>query len=688
MASPRLNEDSGKTCPVCFEKFIKPKKLPACGHTLCENCIHLHLSSVKHEQESELEDFQCPVCRSSNHIHKDHELLAWVQSLEDDLEVLCGDRIQETTEDNSSVWCTPCKVYEIEAVAEVKCLNCSETLCQKCCRIRHSVELFRDHITVNISDKTGNNKLENELLTKYLVCQLHHGKLLSFVCEDEDTVCCWECILLKHRSCSKVVEIKEIATKESNDRGTEQLKNRIARITAHSKQIIASKKENEIENKQEKDKILANIQEMRRKVNDVFDVLQETITEQCNALTKKNNLVALDDIEILQGINKELSVSDSLVTKLRQNESENLRFVLLRNLKTAVKHHETGVLEMGNACKKYGFELGTKDILNNIVELGPNDSGKLATVLETEHSTILPEYTERKLLRNCAVKLKSYHKVVAKNSSSDLPPIYSSIAFLPNKYVFLVDSTYGFCCLLNEDFTMLSSCNLMTHKTDQKDKWRRPHCVTHAKNDIVAVSVPRQNKIVFVEANANLNVKGELVTKYQPKALQRLKNGEYAVSWNQPVAFGVIALSGCYSIEEKVYFDRDAEGRILKSFEYMVVDEDRSHVLQSCNSTKAVYCFDLLANPKFKYAPDNYFRPCGLALDNDGNAYVCDRANSMIHVLTPQGISVRIVQDGCPKFPVSLGFPLWGMQFVAASSDPPSRQYLYEFELSGKNIKG
>ena len=677
MASARLNEDSGKTCPVCFEKFIKPKKLPACGHTLCENCIHLHLSSVKHEQESELEDFQCPICRSSNHIPKDHELLAWVQSLEDDLEVLCGDRIQEITEDNSSVWCTPCKVYEIEAVAEVKCLNCSENLCQKCCRIRHSVELFRDHITVNISDKTGNNKLENELLTKYLVCQLHHGKLLSFVCEDEDTVCCWECILLKHRSCSKVVEIKGIATKESNDKGTEELKDKIARVTAYSKQIIASKKENEIENKHEKDTILASIQEMRRKVNDVFDVLQETITEQCNALTKKNNLVALDDIEILQGINKELSVSDSLVTKLGQHESENLRFVLLRNLKTAVKHHETGVLEMGHACKKYGFELGTQDILNSIVELGPNDSDKLATVVETEHSTILPEYTERLLLRNCAVKQKLSHKVVLKNSSSDWPPIYSSIAFLPNNHVFLVDSAYGFCCLLKEDFTMLSSCNL-----DQKKESRKPHCVTHVKDDIVAISVPRQNKIVFVEANANLNVKGELVTKYQPKALQRLRNGEYAVSWNRPVAFGVIALSNCYSVEEKVHFDRDAEGRILMSFDYMVVDEDRSHVLQSCNSTNAVYCFDLLGNPKFVYRHTDDWWPEGIALDSDGNIYVCDRANSMIHVLSPQGSPLRIVEDGCPNNPVIIGFHLGGMQFVVTSGERLGRKYvsLYEFK--------
>jgi len=29
------------TCPVCFHIFVKPKTIPTCGHTFCEDCIQL-----------------------------------------------------------------------------------------------------------------------------------------------------------------------------------------------------------------------------------------------------------------------------------------------------------------------------------------------------------------------------------------------------------------------------------------------------------------------------------------------------------------------------------------------------------------------------------------------------------------------------------------------------------------------
>lgn len=114
------------------------------------------------------------------------------------------------------------------------------------------------------------------------------------------------------------------------------------------------------------------------------------------------------------------------------------------------------------------------------------------------------------------------------------------------------------------------------------------------------------------------------------------------VSWEDPVAFGLLALNGC-SYDEKVYFDRDANGRIFRCINYMAVDEKRAHIVQPCSLDQAVYCFDFQGIPKFTYSHQNLSYPRRVAIDHEGNIFVCDYSNSVIHVLSEQGQLVRLI---------------------------------------------
>lgn len=100
------------------------------------------------------------------------------------------------------------------------------------------------------------------------------------------------------------------------------------------------------------------------------------------------------------------------------------------------------------------------------------------------------------------------------------------------------------------------------------------------------------------------------------------------MSWQDPVAFGIYRFTCSTSINcsiERVYYDHDAEGRELKTFDFMAIDETRSHIIQPCSSDETVYCFDFKGNPKFAYN-NNVGLPRGVACDADGNKYVCDQA--------------------------------------------------------------
>ena len=190
------------------------------------------------------------------------------------------------------------------------------------------------------------------------------------------------------------------------------------------------------------------------------------------------------------------------------------------------------------------------------------------------------------------------------------------------------------------------------------------------------MSIPDQKKICLLsteDKTASLKVKAAFSTKFTPKALCGLKNGDIAVSWQDPVAFGMSRFTYSTSVScsvEKMYYDHDAEGRKLKTFDFMAIDESRSHIIQPCSSENAVYCFDFGGNPKFAYS-SNLGLPGGEACDDHGNVFVCDVAKTCIHIISPDGLGIRVIMDGCPKEPLAIAFDASGTQFaVTRKSDP------------------
>ena len=186
------------------------------------------------------------------------------------------------------------------------------------------------------------------------------------------------------------------------------------------------------------------------------------------------------------------------------------------------------------------------------------------------------------------------------------------------------------------DFTPFTSCSL-------------------SKDSNVAVSVPEESKIYVFTTDEKLKCQLKITTTRKPIAIHCLENTDIAVAWKEPVAFGII--SSDETPTEKVYFCKDQEGRQFKTFEYMAVDEIRKHVIQPCLTDKAVYCFDYEGYPKFKYTSANH--PYGVALDGDGNVYVCsysEYAIHTIHTISPTGKTIRIIKENCPTNPRAIAF--------------------------------
>ena len=125
-----------------------------------------------------------------------------------------------------------------------------------------------------------------------------------------------------------------------------------------------------------------------------------------------------------------------------------------------------------------------------------------------------------------------------------------------------------------------------------------------------------------------------------------------------------------YSYCEKVYFTKDTSGRQLQSFQYMAVDEKRAHIIQPCIVEKAVFCFDLGGKPVFRYSPNDLQEPKGVAVDDDGNVFICESIMDSIHVVSPEGTGITIIDksQGCPPKPLAIGYHKGDNKFAVTES--------------------
>ena len=180
---------------------------------------------------------------------------------------------------------------------------------------------------------------------------------------------------------------------------------------------------------------------------------------------------------------------------------------------------------------------------------------------------------------------------------------------------------------------------------------RRQQYAADLGNGLIALSLTTDKKICFV-SSSDLTYKGEIVCQRTPKAICALSSCELAISWEDPVAFGIIVLQGG-SYSEICYFTKDKKGRVLKSFDHMAVDKKLRHIIQPCVVDKKVYCFKLDTEPVFAYENEDLTEPRGVAVNPDGIIFVCNRvANGSIHILSEYGLPITIVKESVPTCPL------------------------------------
>ena len=668
------------TCSICYGDFINPRKLPGCYHTFCENCVLTYITNIESNDKGSCE-FHCPNCRRKIPIPESAEdLQNWVKSLEI---LIKEENMASNTgsdESASNELCVSCKDEGASVLAEKYCVDCGEGVCAKCSRIRHRPKLFRDHAIIDLEASTKTN-YDNDstlhALSEYLRCSDHPNKCVSFVCMDDNILCCTECVIENHRYCDTVEKIESLSSKSENESTITKTKGRVEDTVSQIKDLIDFKKQNGSDNvtevKKKAEMLTDTVKEIRTKINTLFDVLEERIASKAKAISKKCGMEVEEDSSKLKDISKTLTEHITVIDHAVTVASDNQTYVILRNLAIKIEEAAMSFSEACQNCCRHGMDLKIQPILQNLCELGTNDTDQLAEVTEEFEKTPLPGVAESLLCFHRKVEKVAEHDILPENAPYSYPEYYGMIYTRDpraTRRMFLV-STYGrFCCSVDNNYKA-------TECFENGFLTGNPYGLTELKHNVIAVGLPEEKKIVLLSENEesnNLEIVGHVKTKFQPKAICGLRNGNIALSYDKPVGFGILSFKWCLytcRFKEKIYFVKDGAGRPLKTFDFMAVDENRSHVIQPCTKDKAVYCFDFEGNPKFKYRHQDLVLPRGVSISSDGNIFVCDQQKSVIHVISPGGQELHVVREGCPERPLAIAFDPRGSQFAVSQNQKP-----------------
>ena len=671
-------------CSICYGHFINSRKLPGCNHVFCKNCLLTYITNLVSNDE-DLRRFKCPNCRETIPLPESTEgLKDWVKSLES---MKTNDKMaSEASSVETNGMCVSCEDVEESVPAKIYCIECEESLCERCSKIRHRTKMMQGHSMFDLHQQEkdgekddGQNKLV-QIIGELLKCSKHPDKAISCLCKDDNSLCCTDCIVENHRHCDAIVDLHGKNFESENDSTVKKAKERRGEIVAQIDALVVNRNDNIKEVKQKVETITNKVKEIRTKINDLLDALEENIDSKAKAISKKYYIEVEDENNKLKEISKPLKDQISFIANALSICSGGQTYIISRKLEQKMKEFENSVFEVCNNFKKYDIGLKINSSLQSLLDLSTNDTDMLAEISEEAQKMSVPRILQKVLPSLTRVEQVTGFNIIPKNPPNTSPEYYGMIYTRrpsATRRMYL-GSTYGsFFCGVDNNYRATECFN-------KENLTGRPYGLAELKHNVIAVGIPENKKIVLISENEEtklLEVIGHVATKFNPKALCGLGNGDIAISYNMPVGFGILRCA-CF-FQNDIYFTRDKAGRQLKTFDFMAVDEKQAHVIQPCTTDKAVYCFDFGGNPKFKYTDEDLVCPSGVGISGDGNIFICDQMKSVIHVISPYGQGLYVVKEGCPEKPLAIAFDPNGSQFAVSQNKEPWKKVTF-FRLTGR----
>ena len=406
-------------CSICAGSYNNPRKLPGCIHSFCARCILNYIGNLKDEGKLGHE-FECPVCTLPSEVPEANAVtLEWIHGMDIDKEL--ERKLEGQKNLLNSDWCSQCLYLDKSIQSKYYCMDCQDSYCEKCSDMLHSFKRHKDHVLICVDENSG--RFQNEavkILDRLLNCPNHPQTAVEFYCEYDETAFCSYCVTATHRSCTNVKHISDIPKQELKSNSTQLLES-AKELSSFVQAVIGIIKTNELEVKKQSSEVMTEFQNLKQKVVRLLDVMEDNLNQQCRAVTKEISIKNLDDTQTFQSFTSKLSTVTYLIENLLGKVTPERIFICVQGLKKIMEGIEGQLLELGPIRKTEGVALKIEDIFNTIINLGPNETGKLVSIDRTNTDITLPDYSKGFYLKHVPPRASSSRKDTRSTDSKENP---------------------------------------------------------------------------------------------------------------------------------------------------------------------------------------------------------------------------------------------------------------------------
>lgn len=240
--------------------------------------------------------------------------------------------------------------------ASVWCSKCDEAICSDCEKQHGLMGITKNHETIPIEDY---KKLPLSVSAIDQNCKRHSLKL-DFYCLIHNERCCVSCISEKHGTCNKLKPLSEVVEGVKSSEDFKKLEDKLKDIIKTICSMIMIKENNQKCFRDQKKKIISEVQNVRTTINNHLDKLQKDFMDKlCNVEKEKSK--DIDDlIAKLYHMQSNVEKISSDLKTTKQYSSDYQAFLSIHEWNQNIEIEETNVMSLKYEQSLENFEMAVK----------------------------------------------------------------------------------------------------------------------------------------------------------------------------------------------------------------------------------------------------------------------------------------------------------------------------------------
>ncbi|CAC5373683.1 TRIM56 [Mytilus coruscus] len=352
------------TCTICLETFKQPKYLP-CLHTFCESCISTYIVSTVKGDKSE--GFKCPVCRRLVPIGEIKENShTWARTLPGNHFVVS--MIDRKAMKKAEKLCDACSSKSVSQKAISWCSICDEAYCYTCESNHRTYKMARNHKIVPIKDINEDTSIYN--ICAFVACDEHPDKTIEIYCKDHSQPCCTICATVHHRKCEHVITIDKAVSGVKESKKAKELTKKLKEASYKLEGFIQNRNKNITNFENEMDVVLDEITNMRKKLNEKLDILENKIREEVNSARKDHVLRLSEESAELSGLKSTFDHWKIMFEACLSQGSQIQCLVKMEEIFRKMPQYENDLSKVIQGIKDISVKFEATDIIPNTVCFG------------------------------------------------------------------------------------------------------------------------------------------------------------------------------------------------------------------------------------------------------------------------------------------------------------------------------